>query len=143
MKCFRVRSAVGHSCLRQGRSGSGMIAAPGMSYGRGLRSSRPPSTGTSRASQGHGLRVAGVLGRIPTCLTAILHDRYMAATKRTSDMTANACVFCRIIAGDELSQTIHEDDNAIAFLDIAQVTKGHSLVVPRKTSHGPFRDITR
>ncbi|GAA4532970.1 HIT family protein [Nonomuraea ferruginea] len=47
-------------------------------------------------------------------------------------MTANACVFCRIIAGDELSQTIHEDDNAIAFLDIAQVTKGHSLVVPRK-----------
>lgn len=47
-------------------------------------------------------------------------------------MTANPCVFCRIIERDEPSQTIYEDDHTIAFLNIAQVTKGHTLVVPRK-----------
>ncbi|MBF8189667.1 HIT domain-containing protein [Nonomuraea sp. K274] len=47
-------------------------------------------------------------------------------------MTANACTFCRIIAGDEPAQMIHEDDHTIAFLNIAQVTEGHSLIVPRE-----------
>ncbi|MFC7585573.1 HIT family protein [Nonomuraea antimicrobica] len=42
-----------------------------------------------------------------------------------------SCIFCRIVAGTEPSQTIHEDEHAIAFLDVAQATKGHALVVPR------------
>lgn len=47
-------------------------------------------------------------------------------------MTANPCTFCRIVEGGEPSQTIHQDDHCVAFLNIAQVTKGHTLVVPRK-----------
>lgn len=41
------------------------------------------------------------------------------------------CVFCDIIEGKIPSYTIYEDDIVKAFLDISQVTKGHTLVVPK------------
>lgn len=43
-----------------------------------------------------------------------------------------ATVFSRIIAGEIPSYKIAEDDNFYAFLDINPLTKGHSLVVPKK-----------
>ena len=42
------------------------------------------------------------------------------------------CVFCRILAGTEPCEKVYEDEHTIAFLDIAQATEGHSLVVPRE-----------
>jgi histidine triad (HIT) family protein len=42
------------------------------------------------------------------------------------------CIFCKIIAGDIPSYTVYEDDVVKAFLDISQVTPGHTLVVPKK-----------
>ncbi|NBK97847.1 MAG: HIT family protein [Erysipelotrichia bacterium] len=42
------------------------------------------------------------------------------------------CIFCDIIEGKIPSYTIYEDDYVKAFLDISQVTKGHTLVVPKK-----------
>jgi histidine triad (HIT) family protein len=42
-----------------------------------------------------------------------------------------ACVFCRIIGGDEMVSIIHEDDEIIAFLDIQPLHPGHVLVVPK------------
>ena len=42
------------------------------------------------------------------------------------------CIFCKIIRGDIPSDTVYEDEHTIAFLDIAPVTKGHTLVVPKK-----------
>ena len=42
------------------------------------------------------------------------------------------CIFCDIIEGKIPSATIYEDDKVKAFLDISQVTKGHTLVVPKK-----------
>ncbi|MEE6681317.1 HIT family protein [Pediococcus pentosaceus] len=42
------------------------------------------------------------------------------------------CVFCKIITGDIPSYTVYEDDVVKAFLDISQVTPGHTLVVPKK-----------
>lgn len=42
------------------------------------------------------------------------------------------CVFCQIVARAAPSETIYEDDHAVAFLDIAQATEGHTLVVPRE-----------
>ena len=42
------------------------------------------------------------------------------------------CVFCDIIKGTIPSSKIYEDEKVIAFLDLAQVTKGHTLVVPKK-----------
>ena len=42
------------------------------------------------------------------------------------------CVFCMIIAGRLPSRVIYEDENAIAFLDIAAWHRGHTLVVTRE-----------
>ena len=42
------------------------------------------------------------------------------------------CIFCKIIAGEIPSSTIYEDDQVVAFLDISQVTPGHTLVVPKQ-----------
>ncbi|MFC4651838.1 HIT family protein [Lactococcus nasutitermitis] len=45
------------------------------------------------------------------------------------------CIFCKIIAGEIPSTKIYEDDDVLAFLDITQTTKGHTLVVPKKHYH--------
>ncbi|MGX7198623.1 HIT family protein [Enterococcus nangangensis] len=42
------------------------------------------------------------------------------------------CLFCKIIAGEIPSAKVYEDDEVYAFLDITQVTEGHTLVVPKK-----------
>src|SRR5690554_5756674 len=42
------------------------------------------------------------------------------------------CVFCKIVAGEIPSYKVYEDDDILAFLDVAQVTSGHVLVIPKK-----------
>ncbi len=42
------------------------------------------------------------------------------------------CVFCKIIKKELPARVVYEDDNVIAFLDINPVSKGHTLVVPKK-----------
>ncbi|MFD1484139.1 HIT family protein [Lacticaseibacillus baoqingensis] len=42
------------------------------------------------------------------------------------------CIFCKIINNEIPSVTVYEDDVVKAFLDISQVTPGHTLVVPKK-----------
>ena len=42
------------------------------------------------------------------------------------------CIFCKIIAGEITSSKVYEDDQVVAFLDIYQVTPGHTLVVPKQ-----------
>ena len=42
------------------------------------------------------------------------------------------CVFCKIIEGEIPSFKVYEDENVIAFLDTNPVSKGHTLVVPKK-----------
>lgn len=44
----------------------------------------------------------------------------------------NDCVFCKIISGEWSAEKIYEDDNVLAFLDINPVTRGHTLIVPKK-----------
>jgi histidine triad (HIT) family protein len=41
------------------------------------------------------------------------------------------CIFCKIINGEIPSAKVYEDKNVLAFLDISQVTKGHTLVIPK------------
>jgi histidine triad (HIT) family protein len=41
------------------------------------------------------------------------------------------CVFCRIVARTAPASVAYADDRTVAFLDIAPVTPGHLLVVPR------------
>ncbi len=42
------------------------------------------------------------------------------------------CLFCRIIKGEIPCYRVYEDEDIIAFLDIAQSTLGHTLIVPKK-----------
>ncbi len=42
------------------------------------------------------------------------------------------CIFCEIAAGRVPSYTTYSDDAAIAFLDLAPITPGHTLVIPRR-----------
>ena len=37
------------------------------------------------------------------------------------------CIFCKIIAGEIPSTTVYEDEVVKAFLDITQVTPGHTI----------------
>ncbi|MGE7601960.1 HIT family protein [Peribacillus sp. NPDC097675] len=41
------------------------------------------------------------------------------------------CIFCKIIDGDIPSTKVFENEHVLAFLDISQVTKGHTLVIPK------------
>lgn len=40
-------------------------------------------------------------------------------------------IFDKIIAGEIPSYTVYEDEDVLAFLDISQVTPGHTLLVPK------------
>lgn len=42
------------------------------------------------------------------------------------------CVFCDIINHQIPSKVVYEDDDVLAILDIAQVTRGHTIVMPKK-----------
>ncbi|MCQ2771656.1 MAG: HIT family protein [Bacilli bacterium] len=43
-------------------------------------------------------------------------------------------IFCKIARGDIPSCKVYEDEYVLAFLDLGQVTKGHTLVIPKKHS---------
>lgn len=42
------------------------------------------------------------------------------------------CIFCNIIDKKSEAEFIFESDNVVAFLDIAPVNYGHTLVIPKK-----------
>ena len=46
-------------------------------------------------------------------------------------MSAESCLFCRIVAGELPAQIVGHDARTIAFMDINPATDGHLLVVPR------------
>lgn len=50
------------------------------------------------------------------------------------------CIFCDIAKGSIPSNVVYEDDAYIAILDIAQTTKGHTLVMPKK-HYDTFLDV--
>lgn len=47
-------------------------------------------------------------------------------------MAESECIFCRIVNGDIPCARVYEDDAVLAFLDLGPMTRGHTLVVPRK-----------
>ena len=44
------------------------------------------------------------------------------------------CIFCKIISKEIPSDIVFENSKVIAFLDINPVSKGHTLVLPKKHS---------
>jgi histidine triad (HIT) family protein len=47
------------------------------------------------------------------------------------DPEPKACLFCRIVAGDEPAFVVLDQPDVMAFLDIRPLFPGHTLVVPR------------
>ncbi|MFE8700236.1 HIT family protein [Cytobacillus sp. FJAT-54145] len=41
------------------------------------------------------------------------------------------CIFCKIVNGDIPAAKVFENEHVVAFLDISQVTKGHTLIIPK------------
>lgn len=46
--------------------------------------------------------------------------------------TEEDCIFCAIAARSGPAEVIEADEHAVAFLDIAPATRGHTLVIPRR-----------
>ena len=42
------------------------------------------------------------------------------------------CIFCKIVKGEIPNQTILEDENFLAFLDVNPNAKGHTLCIPKQ-----------
>jgi len=43
-----------------------------------------------------------------------------------------SCIFCRIAAGEIPAEIVAKDEHAVAFLDIAPLADGHTVIVPRR-----------
>ena len=41
------------------------------------------------------------------------------------------CIFCKIVKGEIPSAKVFENEHVLAFLDLSQVTKGHTLIIPK------------
>ena len=41
------------------------------------------------------------------------------------------CIFCKIVNGEIPCYKVYEDEKVLAFLDISQASKGHTLIVPK------------
>ena len=51
----------------------------------------------------------------------------------------NDCVFCKIIAGEIPSKKLYEDEQCLAFYDIAPLAPQHFLVIPKEHMTGANR----
>ncbi|HZE69430.1 MAG TPA: histidine triad nucleotide-binding protein [Pyrinomonadaceae bacterium] len=47
-------------------------------------------------------------------------------------MSANECLFCKIIAGDIPAEVIHQDERCVAIRDARPQAPTHILVIPRE-----------
>jgi histidine triad (HIT) family protein len=47
-------------------------------------------------------------------------------------MVSEDCIFCQIVAGQLPAMIIDEDEQTLAFMDIAPATSGHALVIPKR-----------
>lgn len=50
----------------------------------------------------------------------------------TGERAEEACVFCRIVAGEEPAHLVLADEACVAFLDARPLFAGHTLLVPRE-----------
>jgi histidine triad (HIT) family protein len=50
-------------------------------------------------------------------------------TERVTD-----CIFCAIAGGTAPRSLVYEDEDAVAFMDIAPINPGHTLIVPKEHS---------
>jgi len=51
--------------------------------------------------------------------------------KATTDVRDPNCIFCKIVAFEIPAAVVYESESILAFLDVAPLSEGHLLVVPR------------
>ncbi|WP_052849530.1 HIT family protein [Streptomyces avicenniae] len=51
-------------------------------------------------------------------------------------MSDEDCVFCEIVGGRAEASVVYEDERVIGIMDIAPVTPGHLLVIPKRHAVG-------
>ena len=54
-----------------------------------------------------------------------------------NDAHEEGCVFCDIASGKVAASIVFEDESTLAFVDLRQFHRGHTLVIPRRH----FRDV--
>jgi histidine triad (HIT) family protein len=42
------------------------------------------------------------------------------------------CIFCKIVKGELEAKKVHENESVLAFIPKEQVSKGHTLVIPKE-----------
>lgn len=45
------------------------------------------------------------------------------------------CIFCKIVAGKIPAQVVFDTEEAVAFLDVAPLADGHTLLIPKRHYH--------
>jgi histidine triad (HIT) family protein len=56
---------------------------------------------------------------------------------KQGEAAMNDCIFCKIVAGEIPAKKLYEDDEVLAFWDIAPQAPVHFLVIPKKHFAGP------
>lgn len=57
---------------------------------------------------------------------------YCGCVYSYNERKKNMCIFCKIVDKEIPSKLVYEDELVMAFLDLSQTTKGHTLVIPKK-----------
>lgn len=47
-------------------------------------------------------------------------------------MDSSCCIFCKIVRKEAPARILYEDDQVMVFLDASPLSKGHTLVIPKK-----------
>jgi histidine triad (HIT) family protein len=47
-------------------------------------------------------------------------------------MSGDACIFCKMVAGEIPVAKIYEDEVVLSFLDIGPLSDGHTLIIPKQ-----------
>lgn len=63
---------------------------------------------------------------------------YTVLKERILIMVDENCIFCKIAAGEIPSETVYEDEQFRAILDLGPATPGHTLILPKEH----FQDVT-
>lgn len=59
--------------------------------------------------------------------TFLLQNNLISGSKNSSE-----CIFCSIVFGDTPSYKLEENEDALAVLEINPISKGHSIIIPKK-----------
>jgi len=70
-----------------------------------------------------------------------MDDEQLESFLNKSPAQTSDCIFCSIASGASQSYKVDENDSAVAVLEINPVSKGHTIVIPKK--HLPLEELPK